>query len=61
MLKIREILAKVRKGELSNEEASNMLVAEVSNQDMADFIIDAFSREWITRFNLGIDDDGNLI
>lgn len=59
--KIRETLAAVRRGDLSNDQAEETLARYISRESLAEFVVDAFSRGWISPFNLGIDYDGNLI
>jgi hypothetical protein len=36
-------------------------MSNVSKEALAEFIVDAFNRGWISSGNLGIDDDGNVI
>ena len=59
--KIRETMAALYRGEITDEQASEILSRYISRESLAEFVVDAFSRGWITRFNLGIDDDGKVI
>jgi len=61
MEKIRQTLAAVRRGEMSDEKAAETLARFISRESFAEFVVAAFSRGWITPFNLGIDDDGNVV
>lgn len=58
---IREALAKSYRGEPGIEEPETTIAARVSAEDMAEFIVDAFNRGWISKFNLGINEDGELL
>lgn len=61
MDKIRNILAKQYRGEIDQEEAARELAAACAPLDLAEFIVGAKNRGWISNFNLGIDEDGNVI
>ena len=58
---IRTIIAKQYKGEIPMNEAYKELANSVTREQLAEFVVDSFNRGWITRFNLGIDEDGNLM
>lgn len=58
---IRDALGAIYKGKLNGEEASKIIGKFVNGYDMAEFIVDAFNRGWISNFNLGLNDDGNPI
>jgi hypothetical protein len=58
---IKTELSKLYKGEQSTIETENNIKHKVKKEMLAEFIVDAFERGWITRFNLGLDDDGNII
>lgn len=61
MASIRQALAGLCRADYSNDETVRRLMRNVSKGSLAEFLIDAFDRGWISRFNLGIDDDGNVI
>lgn len=58
---IRRTLAGVYNSDVDNDTAARMIAGLVTKDSLCEFIVDAFNRGWITRENLGIDDDGNLI
>lgn len=57
---IRDILALLYQNKISSEVAEKRL-ARLSESTLAEFIVDARNRGWITNFNLGLDDEGNVI
>lgn len=60
---IRLVFRRLYFGEFDKEEAAKILSRNMSKQELAEFIVDAYSRGWITNFNLGIDeadDNGNV-
>lgn len=59
MRKIAEVLGKQYQGDISQEEAVNRLAVTCSAEELAEFIVDAKNRGWISNFNLGLDEDGN--
>jgi hypothetical protein len=56
MEKIIEIIKDYYEGRIGLDDASFNLVDEVPVEQLSDFIMDAFSRGWITPFNLGFTD-----
>ncbi len=58
---ITEEIATFYRQDQTEDEAVSNLVRRLSTKDMAGFIVEAFNRGWITRRNLGIDDEGNII
>ena len=60
-LKMREILSDLATNKVSNERAEKRLVNEYSKAELAQFIVDAFQKDWITNFNMGLNEDGNII
>ncbi len=58
---IKHAIAGMYRADHSRDEAVRKLMRKVSKEALADFIVDAFNRGWISRFNLGIDDHGNVI
>jgi hypothetical protein len=58
---IKYALAGIYRSDYSNEETVRTLMSNVSKEALAEFIVDAFNRGWISSGNLGIDDDGNVI
>ena len=57
---IQPAIAALYRNEIDSDEAEKM-IAELSAEKLSEFIVDAFNRGWISRFNLGIDEDGNVI
>ena len=57
---IRKVLAQVYRGDTTAEEAAQIIARGMSREQLAEFVVDAFNRGWIDRFNLGIDDEGNV-
>ena len=60
-LKMREILSDLATNKVRNERAEKRLVNEYSKAELAQFIVDAFQKDWITNFNMGLNEDGNII
>lgn len=56
MNRITQIIQQYYNGNLNLEEAELTMVDDCSQEDMAEFILDAFSRGWITPFNLGLEE-----
>lgn len=54
-------IAAMYRGEIDAEKAARDIAGQLSASDLAEYLVDAFSRTWISRFNLGIDEDGNVI
>ena len=60
MRKIQRAISLYYQERISKEQAINQL-AQLSQQELAEFILDAFNRGWITKFNLGLNEDGKII
>ena len=60
VLDIRFAIAAMYRG-ASNEDTVTRITATVGKESLADFIVDVFNRGWITRENLGISEDGDVI
>jgi len=60
-LTMREILSDLAKNRVSNEGAKKRLQKAYSKAELAEFIVDAYQRDWITNFNIGLNEDGNII
>jgi hypothetical protein len=58
---ITEILSELYKGERSNDDTVRRMVEDNPAAELAEFIVDAFNRQWITPFNLGLDEEGNRL
>lgn len=56
---IQSIIGGRYRSEISADEAEIRLAEEASQEGLAEFILDAFNRGWITPFNVGLDVDGN--
>ncbi len=61
MQTIRPIFADLYLGKIDSDEAKRRLAASLTLSELADVYVESFNRGWISRVNLGIDDDGNLI
>lgn len=61
MEQIQSIMAAMYRGEITSEEAAAKLAKAMTVEQLAEAYIDAFNRGWISRFNLGIDEDGKVI
>lgn len=57
---IQQILSSLFKSEITSEQAASELQAHCSPEEVAEYLIDAFNRGWITPFNVGLDSDGNI-
>lgn len=58
---VKNAIAMMYRGEMSKGAAEAMISKQCSQQFLAEFIVDAFNRGWISRWNLGIDEDGNVV
>ena len=54
MNEINEIIQKYWEGKVPSDAAAVMLAERIQPIMLADFIMDAFARGWITPFNLGL-------
>lgn len=59
--KVQQILAALYRRELSAEQAEAEIARFISRESLAEFVVDAFNRGWITIGNLGINEDGHPI
>ena len=50
---IRHVLSRLYDSEIENDQAIGELTEMLSPEALAEFIVDAFNRGWITPFNLG--------
>lgn len=60
MDEIRGILAAQYRGEINQDEAERQIVVACSPPEMAEFIVEAKNRGWVSNFNLGLDENGKL-
>jgi hypothetical protein len=53
---VRHILGALYRGEMDGEHA----VAELENhpRESAEWIVDAFNRQWVSNWNLGLNEEG---
>lgn len=58
---IRRVIGEMSVGEIDSDTAERMIAGVVRKASLAEFILDAFNRGWITRGNLGLDGDGKII
>jgi len=56
---IIKILSEIYKGKLDANKAVEEMMIYSSPEQMAEFIVDAFNRGWITPFNIGLSDTGD--
>lgn len=61
MKNIKEVCAKLYLSQINDDEAEKILLETMTAEQMAEFIVEAINRGWISRFNLGVDDDGEII
>jgi hypothetical protein len=57
---IRKELAALYKGEKSNSDVTDA-IAKLDPSALAEFIVEARERGWISNWNLGLDDEGSVI
>lgn len=57
---IQFILSRYRQNGIT-EDIATWLLSKVDKEVLVDFIVDAFNRGWITNFNLGLNEDGEII
>lgn len=55
---IKSELAKLYNAAQSSEETEKQLATQLTSAELAEFIVMAFNRGWITNWNLGLDDAG---
>lgn len=62
MEQIKKIISEYYKSDDpdANEEAFKELYA-LGAEELAEFILNAWNRDWITKSNLGLDEEGNII
>lgn len=58
---VRDTLGAVYRGEMTAEQAEARIAANLTAEDLAEYVVDIFNRGWISRANLGLNDDGNTI
>lgn len=57
---IRDTLGAMYRSEISTEQAEKA-ISKVGAPALAEFIVDAKNRGWISNMNLGLDDDGEAM
>ena len=57
---IQEELSDLYRNEQSRRNAV-LCIAQLPAEELAEFIVDAHQRGWISNFNLGLDEDGEII
>lgn len=57
----QNLCSKLRKGEIDSSYAAVELEEQLTPGQMADLLVDAFQRGWITPFNVGLNDDGDPV
>lgn len=58
---IQTAIAKMYRAEADPEQTAVTIAGLVCKESLAEFVVDAFNRGWISNSNLGIDDDGKVI
>jgi predicted cupin superfamily sugar epimerase len=59
---LQGIKQKLYLSKIGSDGAVKQIVrSELSKKDLAEFIVDAMNRGWISNFNMGIDEDGKVI
>lgn len=58
---IKNTLSALYKSEISSEQAVKELEENLSADETAEYLVDAFNRGWISPFNVGLDSDGNVV
>lgn len=56
---IRNALGRLYRGEIDSDQAEAEISDVETVESLAEFIVDARQRGWISNFNLGLDEDGN--
>jgi hypothetical protein len=57
---MREILSDLAQNKVSNIGAEQRLIEALPVDFLAGFIVDAFQRDWITNFNMGLKENGDV-
>lgn len=57
---IQLVLSEYSQNKIPETTAKHLLL-KVGKEGLAEFILDAFDRGWITNFNLGLNEDGEII
>lgn len=60
MREIKEIISEYYQGNLTESEAEEK-IESLGGNVLAEFILDAFNLGWVTKFNLGLNEDGEVI
>ena len=58
---ITAILAAQYRAEITKEQAERRLAQECTCAELAEFIVEAKNRGWISNWNLGLNDEGNRV
>jgi len=58
---VQQNLSRMYRDHIDSDQAIRNITKNVSKEDLATFIVDAFDRGWISKFNLGLDDEGEII
>ncbi len=57
---IKSTMSEYYNVDITGENAID-IISTIQSKDLAEFILDAFDRGWISLFNLGLDEDGQII
>jgi hypothetical protein len=58
---LQRIISLMYREKISIDQAQWWLKKKLKKKEMAEFIVDAFNRGWISKFNLGLNEDGEII
>jgi len=58
MDKMKQTLSFLAQNLITNEEAEKRIMRDYTKAELAQFIVDAFQRDWITNSNMGLDLEG---
>ena len=58
---IRDAIRRLYRGEIDRQTAEGFIARTYTSSELAEFIVDAHQRGWISNFNLGLNEEGNPI
>lgn len=58
---IKASLSALHQKKLTTEQTVADLTDRLSIEELAEYLVEAFNRGWITPFNVGLDSDGNIL
>lgn len=54
-------MSRLSKDKICSSEATASLSRVCTREELAEFIVEAFDRGWVTNFNVGLDSEGDPI